>query len=258
MITFYLVASEINDQRKAPRFDHEGQIFRLNKERSNLLAMTEKNPAIRWHAVLGIYLLALSSFLAGGCSRPEFLSSIGTGGKYLAGKEEVTRRRGGNFDTAIVNLTAVVKEDPTYKDSLTLLGRAYYLKEMYRDAFQILQRALVVNPDDEIAWMALGIAQLRLADDEKGLKSLQGGLTLFGKVSTPGYRGFSHWDRAGKIKAILRRAVITVRNGSEGKKEDMVRAIETLLAAIDEEEWQLRLEAPNDLNREINGSGGGR
>jgi tetratricopeptide (TPR) repeat protein len=203
-----------------------------------------------------IYLLALSSFLIGACGRPEVLSGVGTGGKYLQGREEITRKRGGNFDKAIVSLETVVQQDPTYKDSLTLLGRAYYMKQRYHDAFQILQRALAVNPEDEIAWIVLGITQLRIGDDERGLESLQGGITLFSKVSQRGYRGFRYWDRAGRVRTAARRAVIVLRPGSEGKKEDRIKTVENLLGAIDEEEFNLSVEEAQDTRRQLDGAGG--
>ena len=55
------------------------------------------------------------------------------------------------MNRAIIALESVVKEDPTYRDSLTLLGRAYYRQGRYQDARQILMRAVAVNKDDEIA-----------------------------------------------------------------------------------------------------------
>jgi len=180
------------------------------------------------------------------------LAGIGTGGKYSEAKEEITRRRGGNADRAIVSLETVVREDPTYRDSLTLLGRAYYMKGRYQDAYQILQRAVKVNREDEIAWMVLGITQLRLGDDEEGLKAVQGGLTLFGRVSTEGYRGYRYWDRAGKVKTTLRRAVNEARKGIE-EKENIVRAVENTLAVIDEEESNLQMEQSIDRRRELGG-----
>ena len=200
-------------------------------------------------SVIAYLLLALSLSLVWNCSRPAFLAGIGIGGKYSEAKEEITRRRGGNIDKAILNLAAVVKEDPTYRDSLTLLGRAYYMKGMYQDASQILDRALRVNPDDEIAWMALGMTQLRLGDDQKGMKTVQGGITLFSKVSTEGYRGFKYWDRAGKVKTTLRRTIAVARKGLE-ERENIIRAMENMLATIDEEEYYLRTEAATDRRRE--------
>lgn len=229
----------------------EGHTFRSqNMIKLRSTRITNKNPAIDWNSALVICLLA---FVGQACGRPEILSGIGIGGKYLQGKEEITRRRGGDVDKAIASLEAVVLENPTYKDSLTLLGRAYYKKQRFRDAFQVLQRALTVNADDEIAWLVVGITQFRLNDDEKGLQTLQGGLTLFGKVSESGYKGFRYWDRAGRVKAATRAAVFIVRKGFEGKKEDMIQSIENLLAAVDLEEWNLMLESEIDVRREMGG-----
>ena len=215
-------------------------------------SISKKKSAIDWHGALVICLLA---FVCQACGRPEILTGIGVGGKYNQGKEEITRRRGGDVDTAIASLEAVVLENPTYKNSLTLLGRAYYKKQRFRDAFQVLQRALVVNAEDEIAWLVLGITQLRLNDNEKGLQTLKGGLTLFGKVSESGYRGFRYWDRGGKVKSATNAAVFVVRKGFEGKKEDMIQSIENLLFTVDQEEWNLGLELETDIRREM---GGGR
>jgi len=205
--------------------------------------------------IRGLLLPWICWSLIASCGRPEFLTGIGTGGKYLQGKEEITRRRGGDIDKAIVSLETVVSTDPTYKDSLTLLGRAYYMKTRYPAAFQILQRAVAVNPEDEIAWMVLGITQLRLGDEERGLKSLQGGVTLFYKVSQKGYRGYRNWDRTGKVKAATNRAALGLRKEFEASKEEKIKAIETLLVLIDSEEWHLSMEQIDDFRREVGGVG---
>jgi tetratricopeptide (TPR) repeat protein len=203
--------------------------------------------------VVSLWVFVISLALAS-CTRPAFLGGIGTSGKYLEAKEEITRKRGGNIDKAIVSLETVVREDPTYRDSLTLLGRAYYKRERYGDAKLILQRALAVNKEDEIAWLTIGLAELRLGENERGLEATQGGLTLFSKVSTEGYRGYKYWDRAGQVKIATRRAVNEARKGL-GEKENLVRSVENLLAAIDEEEWNLRNEKGRDLWRELHGVG---
>ena len=189
----------------------------------------------------GCLLLGASLILASGCSRPAFLAGIGTGGKYLEARDNITRKRGGDIDKAISHLESVVRDDPLYKDSLTLLGRAYYMKGRYEDARLILERAVVVDKEDEIAWMVLGIAQLRLGQDEKGLATVQGGLTLFSKISVDGYKRYQFWDRAGKVKIVLRRGILMARKGLEDK-ENLIRSVENLLAAIDEEEWNQGLE----------------
>ena len=215
------------------------------------MSVIRKKTAIfrnRWS--LGFYLLVLGLAFVPGCGRPAFLVGIGTGGKYLAAKEEITRKRGGNIDKAIFNLETVVRENPTYYDSLTLLGRAYYMKGRYGDARLILQRALAVDREDEIAWLVLSMTQLRLGENEQGLETVQGGLTLFSKVSTEGYRGYLYWDRAGKVRIALRRAVLLARKGLE-EKDNLVRSLENLLAVIDEEEWYLRTESTEDRRKEF-------
>ncbi|MBI3060361.1 MAG: tetratricopeptide repeat protein [Deltaproteobacteria bacterium] len=190
-------------------------------------------------------LLTMSLALVSGCSRPAFLVGMGRGGKYLEARDQITRKRGGDIDKAIASLESVVREDPTYRDSLTLLGRAYYIKGRYQAAAQILDRALRVNPEDEIGWIVLGITQLRLGNDGTGMKTVEGGLTLFSKVSAEGYRGYTFWDRAGKVRSALRRTIVAARKGLEGK-ENLLRSVEGFLAVVDEEDWNQSIEQPID------------
>ncbi|HTN70654.1 MAG TPA: tetratricopeptide repeat protein [Methylomirabilota bacterium] len=160
---------------------------------------------------------------------------FGIGGKYTEGREQFTRGRGGDMDQAIIDLETVVKEDPSYKDSLTLLGRAYYNKKRYKDANQILQRALVVDKDDEIAWLALGMTQLQLGDDQRGIETLKGGITLVSKVAVSGYRGFPEWDIKGSVRAAIRRSAFEITKGVE-TKQAILSSCETLLTRMDDEE----------------------
>lgn len=188
------------------------------------------------------FLLAVTLPLIFGCSRPQFLLGIGTGGKYLEARDQITRKRGGDIDKAIGNLETVVRDDPLYQDSLTLLGRAYYMKARYEDSRMMLERAVLVNNEDEIAWLVLGIAQLRLGMDEKGLTTAQGALTLYGKLTGDNtYKRYQFWDRAGKVRVALRRSIVVARKGLDDK-ENLIRSVESLLAAIDEEEWNQGLE----------------
>lgn len=182
---------------------------------------------------IGYLLLAISYFLISGCSIPRF----GQGGRYLEAKDEIARPRGGDINKAIANLEAIVRENPTYQESLTLLGRAYYKKGRYQDAYLILQRALAVNKDDEIAWLVFGLAQLRMGEDHKALETLKGALTLASKEMKEYYRGFQYWDRAGKVRTAIRRAVASAIKGLEDK-ENLIRNVELFIASIDEEEWQ--------------------
>ena len=163
-------------------------------------------------------------------------AGIGIGGQYLDAKTEIVKGRHGDVNKAVAHLEYVVVRDPFYKDSLTLLGRAYYMGGRYQDAYQILKRALTIRPEDEVAWISLGLTELRLGSDAKGLESLKGGLTLLHKVSKEGYRGVEFWDSEGYVRTAMRRAVLVVMNGLE-EKEKIIQTTEVLLSRIDDEEW---------------------
>jgi tetratricopeptide (TPR) repeat protein len=159
---------------------------------------------------------------------------FGIGGRYEEGKEQFLRGRGGDMDRAIIVLESVVSQDPTYKDSLTYLGRAYYRKGRYQDAFMILQRALAVNKDDEIAWLALGLTQLRLGQTDAGIETLKGGVTLANGALVDGYRHYVYWDSKGTVRNTLRRSVFLLTKGAE-EKDNIVQTTDRLLALIDDE-----------------------
>ncbi len=185
-------------------------------------------PVSIFYSLLVIGLLPLLA-----CWRPP---GVGIGGRYLDAKLEIAKPRG-NMNKAITKLEYVVRQDPFYEDSLTLLGRAYYRSRRYRDAFQILKRALAVNRENEIAWITMGLTQLRLGDDRRGLESFKGGLTLLAKVSKDGYKGIEPWDPTGSVRRTLRRAIVIASKGVE-EKRTIIRIGEILLARIDDEEWE--------------------
>ena len=187
-------------------------------------------------ALVTIQLVSLP--LISGCvSRPDWF--IGTGGKYNQAHLELIRGRGADVDKAIGSLQTVVQTDPTYKDSLTLLGKAYYRKGRYVDAYSITQRALAVNKDDEIAWLVYGLAQFRVGENAKGLETIKGGLTLFGKAMREQYRGYPTWDLRGTVRAALNRAVFQALKGLE-ERDGLIQTTEQLLVRVDEEEWAQR------------------
>jgi len=186
-------------------------------------------------SVAGLLLLVLSCQFVFGCSRPDWF--VGLNGKYNEGRFELIRRTGGNMEKAINNFEAIANEDPAYRDTLTLLGRAYYKKGRFQDAHLILQRAVAIRQDDEIAWLIFGITQLRLGDNAKGLESVRGGLTLFSKATADHkYRGYNDWDPADKVKIAARRAVFVALKGLE-QKDDLIRGVELVLSAVDDEEF---------------------
>jgi tetratricopeptide (TPR) repeat protein len=179
---------------------------------------------------LGCLLFAAAQFTACMHNIPRF----GLGGEYEEGNDQFLRGRGGDMDKAVVALESVVTQNPTYKDSLTLLGRAYYRKARYRDAFAVLQRALAVRGDDEIAWLALGITELRLGQDEKGIETLKGAITLASKVLVYGYRDYPQWDSKGTVRSSVRRTAFYLVKGIDDK-QNIIKSTETLLSQIDDE-----------------------
>jgi tetratricopeptide (TPR) repeat protein len=199
-----------------------------------------KNSRAHYSSIIYLIFLAAGLQLLVGCSRPDWF--IGVGGKYNEGKYEMLRRVGGNMDKAIDRFESIAKEDPTYRDSLTQLGRAYYKKGRYQDAHVILQRAVALNSQDDIAWLIFGLSQLRLGDNERGLETVRGGLTLFGKATANNsYRDHKAWDPADKVKLALRRAVFVAVKGLEAK-DDLIRSVESMLSAVDEEEFHQMFE----------------
>ena len=182
-----------------------------------------------------IYWLFAAIVCLGASSCSNTLPKFGVGGRYEEGKDQFFRGRGGDMDKAVVSLEYVVSQDPTYKHSLTYLERAYYRKERYKDAYVILQRAVVVNKDDEIAWLALGVTELRLGQNEKGIETLKGGVTLASKVLVEGYHNHDRWDLRGTVRASVRRSAFYLTKGVE-EKENIIQSTERLLAQIDDEE----------------------
>ena len=178
-------------------------------------------------------LLALNLGTAG-CWRPP---GFGVGGKYNDAIDELRKsRKGGNSRKVIADLQYVVRRDPRYRDSLTQLGRAYYYAGRYRAASDVLTRALVLNRADEIGWLVMGLTQLRQGDDEEGLKSYKGGLSLLAKATQDGYRDFTpeFWDTRGVVRRSLRRNISLARKGVSEKRR-LIVAGEDLLHRIDKE-----------------------
>ena len=181
-----------------------------------------------------VLLCALALAVAAGCWRP---AGFGVGGKYNDAITELGKtRKGGEVNRAIVSLEYVVRKDPTYRDSLTQLGRAYYYAGRHQAAFEVLKRALTVNEEDEIGWLVMALTQFRRGDDEKGLQSYKGGLTLLAKATREGYKDYTleFWDNRGSVRRSLRRNITLARKGVAVKSRILI-AGENLLHRIDRE-----------------------
>ena len=175
-----------------------------------------------------IFLIALI-----GCTHS--IPRFGIGGRYEEGRDQFFRGKGGDMDRAVEALEYVVSRDPLYKDSLTYLGRAYYRKGRYQDAFAILQRAVAVNKEDEVAWIALGLTQMRLGQADNAMASLKGGITLAHKAMVEGYHNHKFWDSRGVVRGALRRSAFLLAKGLE-EKDNIIQANDRLLALVDDEE----------------------
>ncbi len=184
-------------------------------------------------SALGLIVL----LFAAGCSVLDFrLPAIGKAGKYGTASRDMMRPGGAGVRQAVPLLEAIVREDPFYRDSLTLLGRAYYQLGRYEDALQILERGVRVDRDDEIAWLVLGLTQLRLGRDQKGLASLKGGLSLLYKKATKhGYRGHKSWDVNNLVRSSIRKAIFQVQKEGLGNKRKLIGSGEIILYRIDDE-----------------------
>lgn len=179
--------------------------------------------------VCGFIVVGLS-----GCWRPR---GIGVGGKYNDAVLELGKAlNGANVRQAIGDLEYVVRRNPKYLDSLTQLGRAYYYAGRYGSAYEVLKRALALNREDEIGWIVLGLTQMRRGEDEAGLASFKGGLTLLARATRDGYKDFTEefWDSRGVVRRALRRSIALVRRGVDDKGK-ILSAGEILLHRIDRE-----------------------
>jgi tetratricopeptide (TPR) repeat protein len=190
--------------------------------------------SIRRHSLDCAYaIISMLVFLLTACNHP--IPRLGVGGRYEEGRDQFFRGPGGDMDKAVAALEYVVSRDPTYKDSLTWLGRAYYRKGRYQDAHAILQRALAVNKDDEMAWVAMGLTELRLGQNDKGIETLKGGITLYSRVMTDTYHNYQYWDSRGVVRAAIRRSAFLLTKGTE-EKESILQATDRFLALVDDEE----------------------
>jgi len=196
------------------------------------MSMKASKAGLFFHLSYSAAVIAVMS-LATACTH--HIPRFGMGGRYEEGREQFLRGRAGDMDVAIAAFESVVRQDPTYKYSLTYLGRAYYRKGRYQDAFAVLQRAVAVDKDDEVAWIALGLTQLRLGQNDKGMEALKGGITLASKVMVDGYRNFMYWDARGLIRASIRRSAFLLAKGAD-EKEGIIQNTDRLLALVDEEE----------------------
>lgn len=76
-------------------------------------------------------------------------------------KEGVQLLKGRQIDAAIEKFNAAIQMNPQYGDVYKYLGLAYGQKKLWREASQVLQKALTHKPDDVLLLKNLGVAYLR-------------------------------------------------------------------------------------------------
>jgi tetratricopeptide (TPR) repeat protein len=109
-----------------------------------------------------------------GCAAFQVASDVAAGRNAL---------QTGRPSDAIIYLTRAADTDPNYKipyqlpESVwTYLGRAYYETGRDAEARKALEKAVSLDPQDSLAQLYLGLAQLRSGDRERGRRTVEGGL----------------------------------------------------------------------------------
>ncbi len=199
-------------------------------------SLSVHNDRKSWLTLLPLGLLVIA-FISG-CSvlRAFRLPALGVAGKYRVGKAFLMKPRETGVNEAVPYLEEVAQKSPSYEDVLTLLGRAYYRQGRYQDTLLMLQRALAVDNEDEIAWLVLGLTQLRLGDDQAGFENLKIGLGLLRKVSKDGYRGYTRWDLNRLVRKAIQKAIFQVRKEGMVVKESLIISGDLILSRLNDEE----------------------
>ena len=66
--------------------------------------------------------------------------------------------------------------------------------------------------------------------NEKGIETLKGGITLASKVMVEGYHHYERWDIRGTIRTAIRRCAFYLTKGVE---ENIIQSTDRLLVLID-------------------------
>jgi tetratricopeptide (TPR) repeat protein len=162
------------------------------------------------------YFLAMLSLgiLLSGCS------AIDAGGNVQAGIQAMLA---GNNQTALTYFQAAAQQDPNYiygaqlrQGVFSYLGRAQYLNKDYVQARQSLEKALAQNSLDNLARLYLGLTQVRLGDNQAGLKNIEvsmkrinSWINYLNQVSPD-----NPWDPGGAILSGSKNALAMISSGN--------------------------------------------
>ena len=81
----------------------------------------------------------------------------------------------------------------------------------------------------------MGATELRLGQNEKGVETLKGGVTLANKTMVDGYHDYLYWDSRGLVRASLRRTAFLLTKGVEETK-NIIESTDRLMTLIDDED----------------------
>jgi tetratricopeptide (TPR) repeat protein len=148
-----------------------------------------------------------------------FVSACGAG--FQAGSDVQSGRLAfsiGNYQMARTYFTQAAQADPNYIYNSDLpggsiqsyLGRADYATGRYASARRLLQQAIVINKNDNVARLYLGLTLAQMGDRENGLKEIQAGLkgiydwiVYVRQYFSAGNQYGQFWDQNGTIRAAI-------------------------------------------------------
>ena len=148
-----------------------------------------------------------------------FVSACGVG--FQAGSDVQSGRLAfsiGNYQMARTYFTQAAQADPNYIYDSDLpggsiqsyLGRADYATGRYASARRLLQQAIVINKNDNVARLYLGLTLAQMGDRENGLKEIQAGLkgiydwiVYVRQNFSAGNQYGQFWDQNGTIRAAI-------------------------------------------------------
>jgi tetratricopeptide (TPR) repeat protein len=124
----------------------------------------------------------------------------------------------GNYQIARTYFAQAAQLDPNYVYNSDLpggsiqsyLGRADYATGRYASARRLLQQAIAINKNDNVARLYLGLTMAQMGDRENGLKEIQTGLkglydwiVYVRQYFSAGNEYGQFWDQRGLIRAAI-------------------------------------------------------
>jgi len=178
----------------------------------------------------------------------------GCGGTFQSAGQIASGRQAlftGNNQAALGYFQEAAQADPDAVYGATLrmgvfsyLGQAQYLNGEYAQARQTLQKALSMHPNDHVAQLYLGLAEVRLGDRKAGLRDIENAMkgiaSFLNYLETAfGYSFGQYWDPSGAIRASIKKDLAMISGGNIDWAQ-LVADGERLGIRIEEEEDKAR------------------